>query len=277
MAKISAKDVKKLRDMTGSGMMDCKKALAEADGDFDKAIEVLRKRGEKVAAKRGDRDANEGAVIARITNDKTYGVIIRLSSETDFVSKNEDFVNFAEQIADLALSHRPENMDQLLAIEADGTHTVQDKVTEMVGKINEKINVTAYEQLSAPLVAEYIHAGNRAGVLVGLSDASDAAYDAGRSVAMQVAAMKPIALDKGNIDQATQDKEVEIAKELARKEGKPEAMLDKIAMGRLNKFFKEQTLVNQQFVKDNKKTVKQYLNETEKGLVATDFKHVTLV
>ena len=277
MAKISAKDVKKLRDMTGSGMMDCKKALAEADGDFDKAIEVLRKRGEKVAAKRGDRDANEGAVIARITNDKTYGVIIRLSSETDFVSKNEDFVNFAEQIADLALSHRPENMDQLLAIEADGTHTIQDKVTEMVGKINEKINVTAYEQLSAPLVAEYIHAGNRAGVLVGLSDASDAAYDAGRSVAMQVAAMKPIALDKGNIDQATQDKEVEIAKELARKEGKPEAMLDKIAMGRLNKFFKEQTLVNQQFVKDNKKTVKQYLNETEKGLVATDFKHVTLV
>ena len=277
MAKISAKDVKKLRDMTGSGMMDCKKALAEADGDYDKAIEVLRKRGEKVAAKRGDRDANEGAVIARITNDKTYGVIIRLSSETDFVSKNDDFVNFAEQIADLALSHRPENLDQLLAIEADGTHTIQDKVTEMVGKINEKINVTAYEQLSAPLVAEYIHAGNRAGVLVGLSDASDAAYDAGRSVAMQVAAMKPIALDKGNIDQATQDKEVEIAKELARKEGKPEAMLDKIAVGRLNKFFKEQTLVNQQFVKDNKKTVKQYLNETEKGLVATDFKHVTLV
>ena len=274
---ISAKDVKKLRDMTGSGMMDCKKALAEADGDFDKAIEVLRKRGEKVAAKRGDRDANEGAVIARINNDKTYGVIIRLSSETDFVSKNDDFVNFAEQIADLALVHRPENLEQLLAIEADGTRTIQDKVTEMVGKINEKINVTAYEQLSAPLVAEYIHMGNRAGVLVGLSGNSDDAYEAGRSVAMQVAAMKPIALDKGDIDQATQDKEIDIAKELARQEGKPEAMLDKIAMGRLNKFFKEQTLVNQQFVKDNKKTVKQFLNDTEKGLVATDFKHVTLV
>ena len=274
---ISAKDVKKLRDMTGSGMMDCKKALTEAEGDFDKAIEVLRKRGEKVAAKRGDRDANEGAVIARITSDKTYGVIIRLSSETDFVSKNDDFVNFAGQIADLALSHRPENLEQLMAIEADGSHTIQDKVTEMVGKINEKINVTAYEQLSAPLVAEYIHAGNRAGVLVGLNVATDAAYDAGRSVAMQVAAMKPMALDKGDIDQATQDKEVEIGMELARQEGKPEAMLEKIAKGRLNKFFKEQTLVNQQFVKDNKKTVKQYLGETEKGLAATDFKHITLV
>ena len=274
---ISAKDVKKLRDMTGSGMMDCKKALAEADGDFDKAIEVLRKRGEKVAAKRGDRDANEGAVIAKISDDKTYGVIIRLSSETDFVSKNDDFVSFANEVAAVALANRPANLEGLMGLSMSDGRTVQDHVTEMVGKINEKINVTAYEQVEAPLVAEYIHSGNRAGVLVGLSKNSDAAYDAGRSVAMQVAAMKPIALDKGDIDQATQDKEIDIAKELARQEGKPEAMLDKIAMGRLNKFFKEQTLVNQQFVKDNKKTVKQYLNDTEKGLEAVSFKHVTLV
>ncbi|NJC26630.1 translation elongation factor Ts [Neolewinella antarctica] len=274
---ISAQDVKKLRDMTGSGMMDCKKALAEADGDYDKAIELLRKRGEKVAAKRGDRDANEGAVIAKISDDKTYGVIIRLSSETDFVSKNDDFVSFANKIADITLQNKPADLAALLALPMEGSHTIQDKVTEMVGKINEKINVTAYEQMSAPLVAEYIHSGNRAGVLVGLSKSSDDAYDAGRSVAMQVAAMKPIALDKGDIDQATQDKEVDIAKELARQEGKPEAMLEKIAMGRLNKFFKEQTLVNQQFVKDNKKTIKQYLNDTEKGLAATGFKHITLV
>jgi len=274
---ISAQDVKKLRDMTGSGMMDCKKALAEADGDFDKAIEVLRKRGEKVAAKRGDRDANEGAVIAKISDDKTYGIIIRLSSETDFVSKNDDFVAFAHKIADVALAGKPADLAGLMALPMEGDLTIQDKVTEMVGKINEKINVTAYEQLSAPLVAEYIHMGNRAGVLVGLSASSDAAYDAGRSVAMQTAAMKPIALDKGNIDQATQDQEIDIAKELARQEGKPEAMLDKIAMGRLNKFFKEKTLVNQQFVKDNKKTVKQFVAEVEKGLEVTDFKHVELV
>ncbi|OAV43158.1 translation elongation factor Ts [Lewinella sp. 4G2] len=274
---ISAKDVKKLRDMTGSGMMDCKKALAEADGDFDKAIEVLRKRGEKVAAKRGDRDANEGAVIAKINDDKTYGVIIRLSSETDFVSKNEDFVSFANKVADIALANKPADLNALLALPMEGDLTIQDKVTEMVGKINEKINVTAYEQLSAPLVAEYIHSGNRAGVLVGLSASSDEAYAAGRSVAMQVAAMKPLALDKGDIDQATQDKEIDIAKELARQEGKPEAMLDKIAMGRLNKFFKENTLVNQMYVRDNKKSIKQFLNETEKGLAATGFKHITLV
>jgi elongation factor Ts len=273
---ISASDVKKLRDMTGSGMMDCKKALTEAGGDFDKAIEILRKRGEKVAAKRGDRDANEGAVIAKINDDKTYGVVVRLSSETDFVAKNDDFVAFTQKVADIALENRPADLAALLALPMEGDLTIEDKVTEMVGKINEKINLTAYEQIEAPLVAEYIHSGNRAGVLVGLSQNSDAAYGAGRDVAMQVAAMKPVALDKDDIDQATQDKEIEIAKELARQEGKPEAMLDKIAMGRLNKFFKENTLVNQQFVKDNKKTVKQYLNDTEKGLAATGFKHVTL-
>lgn len=274
---ISASDVKKLRDMTGSGMMDCKKALAEAEGDFDKAIEILRKRGEKVAAKRGDREANEGAVIARVAADKTYGVIVKLSCETDFVSKGDDFVAFTEKLADLALENRPADRDALMGLKMDGDQTVQDKVTEMVGKINEKIDVTAYEQLSAGMVAPYIHSGNRAAVLVGLSSSSDAAFEAGRNVAMQVAAMRPVALDKDGVDQKVIEQEIEIGKDLARQEGKPEAMIEKIAMGKLNKFFKENTLVNQMYVKDNKKTVAQYLTSVDSSLTATAFKHVSLV
>lgn len=272
---ISAKDVKKLRDMTGSGMMDCKKALAEADGDFDKAIEVLRKRGEKVAAKRGDREANEGVVIAQVNDSNDYGVIIRLSSETDFVAKNDDFVAFAQKIADIALDQRPTNLAALNGLGMEGL-TVGEKVTEMVGKINEKISVTAYEQLSAPLVAPYIHSGYRAGVLVALSKNDETAYEAGRDVAMQVAAMKPIAVNKSGIDQATIDQELDIAMDLARQEGKPEAMLEKIGQGRLNKFFKENTLEAQAFVKSDKQTVAQYLDSVDKGLKVTDFKHVAL-
>ncbi|PHI19461.1 elongation factor Ts [Lewinellaceae bacterium SD302] len=274
---IKAADVKKLRDMTGSGMMDCKRALAESEGDFDKAIEILRKRGEKVAAKRGDREANEGAVIARVSADKTYGVIVKLSSETDFVSKNDDFVAFAEKLADLALEYRPADREALMALKMDGDHTIQDKVTEMVGKINEKIDVTAYEQLVGEMVAPYIHSGNRAAVLVGLSVNSEEAFEAGRNVAMQVAAMRPVALDKDGVDQKVIEQEIEIGKDLARQEGKPEAMIEKIALGKLNKFFKENTLVNQMYVKDSKKTVAQYLTSVEKGLTATAFKHVSLV
>ena len=273
---ISAQDVKKLRDMTGSGMMDCKKALAEADGDFDKAIEILRKRGEKVAAKRGDREANEGVVIAQVNEANDYGVIVRLSSETDFVAKNEDFVAFAQKIADIALRERPADADALRALKMEGNLTVGEKVTEMVGKINEKIDVTAYEQLSAPLVAPYIHSGYRAGVLVALSTNNEAAFDAGRDVAMQVAAMKPVAVNKDGIDEATVNQELDIAKDLARQEGKPEAMLDKIAQGRLNKFYKENTLEEQTFVKSDKQSVAQYLQSVEKGLKVTDFKHVAL-
>jgi elongation factor Ts len=262
--------------MTGSGMMDCKKALAEADGDFDKAIEVLRKRGEKVAAKRGDREANEGVVIAQVSDDKSFGVIVRLSSETDFVAKNDDFVAFAQRIADLALHQRPADLNALNATQLEGDLTVGDKVTEMVGKINEKISVTAYEKLEAPLVAPYIHSGYRAGVLVALNKDDGAAYDAGRDVAMQVAAMKPLAVNKEGIDQATVDKELDIAMDLARQEGKPEAMLERIGQGRLNKFFKENTLENQAFVKSDKQSVAQYLDSVEKGLKVTDFKHVAL-
>ena len=274
---ISAKDVKKLRDMTGSGMMDCKKALAEADGDFDKAIEVLRKRGEKVAAKRGDRDANEGAVIALVNDAKDYGVIIRLSSATDFVAKNDDFIAFARKVAGIALENQPADLAALMALPMEGDLTIQDKVTEMVGKINEKINVTAFEQLSAPVVSDYIHSGNRAGVLIGLSASADGVYDAGRGVAMHVAAMRPVAVNRDNVSQETIDKELEIARDLARQEGKPEAMLDKIANGRLNKFFKESTLEDQEYVKgEGKESVAKYLGGVEKGLKVTDFKHVAL-
>ena len=262
--------------MTGSGMMDCKKALSEAEGDFDKAIEILRKRGEKVAAKRGDKEANEGVVIAQVTDSNDFGIVVRLSSETDFVAKNDDFVAFAQKIADIALEKRPADLDALNALPMEGKLTIGEKVTEMVGKINEKISVTAYEQLSAPLVAPYIHSGYRAGVLVALSKNDDTAYEAGRDVAMQVAAMKPLAVNKAGIDQATIDQELDIAIDLARQEGKPEDMLEKIGKGRLNKFFKENTLENQAFVKSDKQTVAQYLDSVDKGLKVTDFRHVAL-
>lgn len=275
---ISAADVKKLRDMTGSGMMDCKKALTEAEGDFDKAIEVLRKRGEKVAAKRGDRDANEGVIIAQTNDANDYGVIIRISCETDFVSKNDDFVAFAQKIADIALANKPADRAALMGLTMEGDLTVQDKVTELVGRINEKIDVTMYEQLAGAVVAPYIHSGYRAGVLVSLSANSDATFEAGRNVAMQVAAMSPVALDKDGVDQSIIEKEVEIGKDLARQEGKPEAIIEKIALGKLNKFFKENTLVNQAYVKgSSNENVAQYLNSVEKGLKAEAFKHVTLV
>lgn len=273
---ISASDVKKLRDMTGSGMMDCKAALSEADGDFDKAIEILRKRGEKVAAKRGDRDAKEGVIIAQVSDDKTFGVIVRLSCETDFVAKGEDFIAFTQKIADIALANRPASHEALMALPMEGSLSVQDKVTEMVGRINEKIDVTAYEQISGAMVAPYIHSGYRAGVLVALSKSSDAAFEAGRNVGMQVAAMRPVALDKDGVNPAVIEQEIEIGKDLARQEGKPEEMVEKIAMGKLAKFFKENTLLEQAYVKDDKLTVAQYLSGAESGLVANGFKHVEL-
>ncbi|MEM6394929.1 MAG: translation elongation factor Ts [Bacteroidota bacterium] len=276
MAKITAADVKKLRDMTGSGMMDCKKALAEAEGDFDKAIEILRKRGEKVAAKRSDRDAKEGVIIAQVNDDHTKGVIVRLSCETDFVAKGEDFIKFTQDVADIALAHMPADIDALKALPMEGSLNVGDKVTELVGKINEKIDITDYRTLAADQVAPYIHMGYRAGVLVGLNQSGEEAYTAGRDVAMQVAAMRPIALDKSGIDADTVAKEVEIGKELARAEGKPEAILDKIAQGRLNKFFKENTLLDQAFVKDNKQSVAKYLQSVDKELTAVGFEHVEL-
>ena len=276
MSNISAADVKKLRDMTGAGMMDCKKALKEAEGDFDKAIEVLRKKGEKLSAKRADRNATEGAVIAKVSDDKTKGVIIKLSSETDFVAKNDDFIKLAEQFAQIALNEFPDSLETLLTASFEDEVTIGDKVTEQVGVIGEKIELASYERLEADMVAPYIHMGNKAAVLVALNQSSDSVFTAGRDVAMQVAAMHPIAVDKDGVDATVVEKEIEIGKEQARQEGKPEQMLEKIAMGKLNKFYKENTLLNQQFVKDSKKSVSAYLDSIYKGLTVSEFKHITL-
>lgn len=274
-ANISAADVKKLREMTGAGMMDCKKALKEAEGDFEKAVEVLRKKGQKVSAKRADRDANEGVVVAMVSDDKTKGVIVKLSCETDFVAKGEAFIDFTNKAAELALQHFPDTLEDLLKVDMDGL-SLGDRVTELVGKINEKIELASYEKLQAEIISPYIHMGNKAAVLVGMNKASDDIYEAGRDVAMQVAAMKPVAVDKDGVDQSVIDKEIEIGKEQARQEGKPEQIIEKIAMGKLNKFFKENTLLNQQFVKDSSETIASFLKKFDKELTVTDFKHVTL-
>lgn len=276
---ISAADVKKLRDMTGAGMSDCKNALVEADGDFDKAIEVLRKKGQKLSLKRADRDATEGAVIALVSEDHKRGVVVKLSSETDFVSKNEGFVNLAKQFTQLALEKFPATKEELLALPFDGT-TVGEKVTEQVGVIGEKIEIASYEKLEGEMVAPYIHMGNKAGVLVAFNKSIPAKYDDLRSVAMQVAAMKPIAVDESGISQEVKDKEVEIRLEVSMKDpknaSKPKDILEKIAIGSLNKFFQEVTLLNQDFVKENGKKVGEYLKGIDKDLTVTDFKHVTL-
>lgn len=275
MSAISAKDVKRLRDTTGAGMMDCKKALAESNGDFDAAIEYLRKKGQKLSAKRADRDAKEGCVLAKVSADAKKGVVVRLSCETDFVSKNEDFVAFTDKIAQLALDTFPASKEELLAKDFGGI-TLGDKITEQVGVIGEKVELADYERLEAPRVVSYIHMGNKAGVVLGLSQEDSAIDAAGKDVAMQVAAMKPVAVDKDGVDSSIVEKEIEIGKEIAKQEGKPEAMLEKIAMGKLNKFFKENTLLNQAFVKDSKQNVAQYLNSVSDGLTVTDFKHVKL-
>lgn len=273
---LSAADVKNLRETTGAGMMDCKAALTEAEGDFEKAIEILRKKGQKLSIKRADREAKEGAVIAVINEAKTKGVIVKLSSETDFVSKNEDFINTTRKIAGIALDTFPNNLHELLNQKYDGNTSIGEKVTDMVAAIGEKIELTNYEKLESPQVEYYIHMGNKAGVLVGLNKTGNQFTDAGRDVAMQVAAMKPVALDKNDVDPGIIQKEIEIGKEQAKMEGKPEAMLEKIALGKLEKFYKENTLLNQQFVKDGGQTIASYLKSIDKDLTVTGFKHVKL-
>ena len=272
---ISASAVKDLRDQTGAGMMDCKKALVEAEGDFEKAIELLRLRGQKMSEKRADRDAKEGVVIALVNDAMNKGVVVRLSCETDFVAKNEDFVNLTKQIAALALSKFPADKDALYKLELNGIN-LETVMAEQVAKIGEKIEISDYQTLEAPLVASYIHMGNKAGVLVGLNISDNKYVDAGRDVAMQVAAMKPVALDKDDVPQQVIDKEIEIGKEIARQEGKPEYMLEKIAQGKLNKFFKESTLVNQVFVKDGKISVAEYVKSKNPELKVTGFRHIKL-
>jgi len=272
---ISASDVKALRDKTGAGMMDCKKALTEANGDIEKAIEILRKKGQKLSEKRADREAKEGVVMALVSDDQKKGIVVKVSCETDFVSKNDDFVAFAQKIADIALDTFPASKESMLAQKFDNI-TVGEKITEQVGVIGEKVELTDYERLEGDMIVPYIHMGYRAGVIVSLNQTGDDANEAGKNVAMQVAAMKPIALDKDGVDSSVVEKEIEIGKEVARKEGKPEAMLDRIAQGKLGKFFRENTLLNQSYVKDNKTSVRDYLNSVNSGLTATDFKHVKL-
>lgn len=257
-------------------MMDCKKALAESGGDFDGAIDILRKQGQKLSAKRADREAKEGVVIAMVSDDLKRGVVVKLSCETDFVAKNEDFVKLTESFAKIALDKFPADLEALLALPYNSDITIGDKVTEQVGVIGEKIELSNYEHIEAPQVVSYIHMGNKAGVILGLNSDNKAFHDAGRDVAMQVAAMHPVAVDEDGVDSATIEKEIEIGMEIARNEGKPEEMLEKIAKGKLNKFFKESTLLNQQFVKDNKMTVRDYLHSLDKNLTVTDFKHVRL-
>jgi len=275
---ITAQDIKKLRDMTGAGMMDCKKALSEAGGDFDKAIEELRKKGQKLSAKRADREAKEGVVIAVTSDDRKNGVLIKLSCETDFVAKNESFVELGKTIAGIALKNLPATREELLALPFDDTINIGDKVIEQIGVIGEKVEVVEYEKIETGegQVLSYIHMGYKAGVLVELNLGGDQFVEAGRDVAMQVAAMKPIALDKDGVDASVVEKEIEIGKEVARQAGKPEEMLEKIATGKLNKFFKENTLLNQAFVKDNKKNIKAYLESQDSNLTVTSFKHVKL-
>ncbi len=272
---ISATAVKDLRDQTGVGMMDCKKALLEANGDFDKAIELLRLRGQKMSEKRADRDAKEGVVIALVSDDNKRGIVIRVSCETDFVSKNEDFINLTKDIANVVLVNYPENIEALNQLMLNG-QTIHTLMIEQVAKIGEKIEIADYQKMEAPLVTSYIHMGNKAGVLVGLNIADNSYIDAGRDVAMQVAAMKPVALDKDDVDQDIIAKEIEIGKEIARQEGKAEDMLEKIALGKLNRFFKDNTLLNQIFVKDGKASVAEYLKTKNPELTATGFKHVKL-
>lgn len=273
-ATITAADVNKLRQITGAGMMDCKKALAEAEGDFEKAIDYLRKKGQKVAANRADREAKEGYIIAQTNAEGTKGYLVAISCETDFVAKNQDFVNFAQGILDVAIANNPADAEALKALPFDGA-TVNDKVFDMVGKIGEKIELSRYEMVEAPKVIAYNHPGNRLASMVGLSSAS-APESAGKDVAMQIAAMSPVAIDKGDVDSATIERELEIAKEQIRAEGKPEEMVEKIAAGKLNKFYQESTLLNQAFIKEDKKSVGQYLDSVEKGLTVSVFKRVQI-
>ena len=277
MTKITAAEVNKLRKQTGAGMMDCKKALVESEGDFDKAVELLRKKGQKVAAKRGDREASEGLVIATTSGDAKRGAIITLNCETDFVAKNADFAAFANSIAKAAVDNAPANIDELKALPYEGNGiTIGEKITEQIGVIGEKIDVGSYGLIEAALVVGYNHPGNQVASIVGVNKDGENSATAAKDVAMQAAALAPIALDKDQVSQEVIDKEIEIGKEQARSEGKPEQILEKIAMGKLNKFFKENTLMNQEFFKDNKKSVSQYLKEVDAELTVTDFKRFSL-
>jgi elongation factor Ts len=271
---ITAAEVNKLRQQTGAGMMDCKKALEESNGDFEAAIDFLRKKGAKVAANRQDRDAKEGVVLAKTSTDNTSAVVISVNCETDFVAKNADFIQFAESIAAIALTKKPGSIDELKALPYNNDITVGDKFMEQVGKIGEKIDIGHYSVANAARVVGYIHPGNRLAVAVGFNQV--VTDEVAKNIAMQAAAMAPVAIDKDDVDQSTINRELDIARETTRAEGKPEDMVEKIAQGKLNKFYKESTLLNQEYFIDNKMTVRQYLQSVEKDLTVTVLKRYSL-
>jgi elongation factor Ts len=273
MAEITATEVSKLRKVTGAGMMDCKNALQESGGDFNKAIEIIRKKGQAIANKRADREATEGVVLAKTNDNATKGVIIVLNCETDFVAKNDSFIKFAESILDKAISENPDNLDELKQLEIEGK-IISDKIIEQIGIIGEKLTLSYYDEIESHQVIPYIHPGNKLATLVGLNKVAD--IQVGKNLAMQVAAMNPVAVDKNDVPPEIIEKEKEIGKEQARQEGRPENILDRIAEGKLNKFFKESTLLNQEYTRDNKKTIRQYLQETDSELKVTGFRRYSL-
>ncbi len=270
---ISAADVAKLRKATGAGMMDCKNALTEADGNFDRAIEIIREKGKLVASKRADRESSEGVVLSKVSEDKSFGAVISLNCETDFVAKNDNFIALTDQILTHAIANRCTTLDEVIALVMDG-RTIGEQVLEQTGIIGEKIELPYYSHISAENVVPYVHPGNKLATLVGFTKIIE--YQAGRDVAMQIAAMNPVAVDAGDVAPEIVEQELKIAKEKFRLEGKPEAMLDKIAQGALNKFYKDSTLLNQDFVKDNKSTIRQYLSAVDKDVKVTSFIRYTL-
>ena len=271
-ATITAADINKLRQATGAGMMDCRKALTESNGDFEAAIDWLRKQGQKVAAKRSDREAKEGVIIANTTADHKAGIVLCISCETDFVSKNAEFVAFAQSIADAAIANDVKSVEELNSVEINGAK-VSDMINDKLAAIGEKIEVSKFERIEAPYVASYIHGSNRMGVLVGLTKEAE---EAGKDVAMQIAAMNPLAVDESSISPETIEREKNIAIEMIKAEGKPAEMAEKIAAGKMNRFFKDNTLMAQAFVKDGNKSVADYLKSVDAGLTVTEFKRVAL-
>ncbi|HLT08341.1 MAG TPA: translation elongation factor Ts [Cyclobacteriaceae bacterium] len=273
---ITAQEVNKLRQMTGAGMMDCKKALTEAEGDFEKAVDLLRKKGQKVSASRADRETKEGVVVTYVNEDATEGVILSLTCETDFVAKNEEFGTVAREILNIAVKNNSQSVEEIQGVAYDNI-TVGDKIVEMTGKIGEKIEISHFARVKGETVVDYIHSNGKLGVLVALQNGKGAeVVEAGKDVAMQIAAMNPVAVDKDGVDASVVEREIEIGKEQARAEGKPEEMLEKIAQGKLNKFYKENTLLSQAFVKDNGVTIAQYLDKVNKGLTVIEFKRISI-
>jgi elongation factor Ts len=273
--KITAQEVNELRKLTGAGMMDCKKALVESDGDMEKAVDILRKKGQKVAANRADRDAAEGVVLARVSDDKTYAAALMINCETDFVAKNQDFINYVSNVLDLAVDHKAKNADELKSLDMNG-RTVEETVTDQTGVTGEKIQLGRFETVQAESAFAYVHPGNRIATIAGLNKSGNDLSETGKDVVMQIAAMSPVAIDKDDVPENIIAHELEIGKEQAREEGKPEAMLDKIAQGKLNKFYKESTLLNQTFIKDSKKSVADYLKESDKDLTVVAFRRLAL-